>query len=170
MEDGEEVHSDIVEGLDEEEDAAEVRQLYEVADSNVGSGSDAEVVQGLHEDEEEEEMHQLYEEDDLDEVSGSDAEGQLFCLEGMYDSSSDSESTSGYRCFVQALFAFNFQRALAAFKPEFAGVRMVWPKPRNKNLPHKKLPLHWLLTCDQYAEEQRAVWLKLVDAVSNTCN
>ena len=56
MEDGEEVHLDIVQGLDEEEDAEEVRQLYEVADSNVGSGSDLEVLQGLDEEQDEEEM------------------------------------------------------------------------------------------------------------------
>ena len=56
MEDGEEVHSNLVQCLDEEEDAEEVRQLYEVADSNVGSGSDLEVLQGLDEEQDEEEM------------------------------------------------------------------------------------------------------------------
>ena len=142
MEDGEDVHSDIVQGLVEPE-----------------------VIQGLDEEEDEEDISQLYEEVDSDVVSGSDAEGQLYRLEGMYDSSSDSESTSGYGRFVQALRAYKFERALAGFEPDFAGMRMVF-KRREHDVPGS-LPLHWLLSCTQYPA-QRAVWLKLIEAVSRT--
>ena len=78
MEDGENVQADFVERLQ--------------------SGSAVEVVRGLEEDEEE--MRESHEEDDADVIPSSDAEGQLFCLEGMYDSLSDSESTFGYCRFV----------------------------------------------------------------------
>ena len=111
MEDGGEVHSDIVQGLDEEEDAEEVRELYEEVDSDVVSGFNAEVVRGVDAEEDEEEIRQLYEELDSDVLPGSDAEGQAVRLEEMSDSASDSESTSiwrrestsGYWRFVHAL-------------------------------------------------------------------
>ena len=164
MEDGGDVHSDIVQGSDEEENAEEVREVYEEVDSDVVSGADVEVVQVLDVEEDEEEICHFYEGVGSDVVSGSDAEGRIFCLEEMFDSASDSEttsknmsdfasdseSTSGYWRFVRALFAHRFQCALVAFEPEFAGMRMV-PRGREQHRKHDRtlpLPLHWFLNCD----------------------
>ena len=183
---------DIVPGTNEEEDAEEVRELYEEVDLDVVSGSNAAVLQGLDAEEDEEEICQLYEEVDSDVlqemrrlheavdsdvVPGSDGECQGHCLEEIPDSSSgrdsemchsssDSESTSGYWHFMQALRAFRFECALAAFEPEFAGMRMI----RNKREQHKKhdatsiLPLHWLLNSYCHTAKQ-AVRMKLIDTV-----
>ena len=171
-------------GGDEEANAGEVREVYEEVDSDVGPGADVEVVQVLDVEEDEEEICHFYEGVGSDVVSGSDAEGRIFCLEEMFDSASDSEttsknmsdfasdseSTSGYWRFVRALFAHRFQCALVAFEPEFAGMRMV-PNEREQHRKHDRtlpLPLHWLLNCD-FSPAQRVIWLKLIYPVSSAC-
>ena len=48
---------------------------------------------------------------------------------------------------MRAVFDYRFEFALAVFKPEFAGMRMV-PNKRSlhrKHDVHFPLPLHWLL-------------------------
>ena len=174
-------------GSDKEEHAEEVRQLHEDVDSDVVSGSEAEVVQSFDAEEDDDGIRQLYEEVDSDVVPGLDGECQADRSEELSDSSSDRASSmttsssfwhvkppSGYWCFVHALFTSKFACALAVFKPEFAGMRMV-PNALEEHRKHDatlSLPLHWLLSCTHYSALspwQRTAWVRVTAAVPNTC-
>ena len=162
MEDSGEVHSDIIQGSDEAEDAEEVRELYEEVDLDVVSGSDAEMVQGLDAEDDDERMCKFYEEGDSHVVPGVQSASHSESLSSeKSDSASDSESTSGFWRFVRAVYDYRFEYALAVFKPEFAGMRMV-PNKRSLHLKHDvhlPLPLHWLLVDPFIISDLRADWL-----------